>query len=185
MNHKSLLLLPAALLSGVATADTVPPDQALGKARSFFQQSVRTRGQQSAQTLTLAHTAQADGETHFYVFNNPGGGYVIVGGDDVAQDVLAYSESGSFALDQLSPATRWWLGQYQSQIHSAIVAERQGAPAQSTGTRASDWAEVKPLLGALSGIRWCHTMHTFRAVARYRISSSSIVPAAWLRPQHR
>lgn len=151
MNYKSLLLLPAALLSGVAMADTVTPEQALGKARSFFQQSVRTRGQQAAQALTLAHTAQADGETHFYVFNNPGGGYVIVGGDDVAQDVLAYSESGSFAFDQLSPATRWWLGQYQNQIHSAIVAERQGAPAQSTGTRASDWAEVKPLLG---GIEW-------------------------------
>lgn len=149
MNHKPLLLLPAVLLSGAAMADTVTPEQALGKANRFFQQSVNTRGQ--AQSLTLAHTAQADGETYYYVFNNPAGGYVIVGGDDVAHDVLAYSESGTFDLDQLSPATRWWLGQYQNQIHSAIAAERQGMATRGAATRAEDWAEVKPLLG---GIAW-------------------------------
>lgn len=148
---KKFLFSSLMLLSGAAMADTVSPEQALGKALSFFQQPVRTRGQQAAQSLTLAHTAQADGETYYYVFNNPAGGYVIVGGDDVAHDVLAYSESGSFDYDQLSPATRWWLGQYQNQIHSAIAAERQGLATRGAATLAEVWTEVKPLLG---GIAW-------------------------------
>ena len=148
---KKLLFSSLMLLSGAAMAETVSPEQALGKALSFFQQPVHTRGQQAAQSLTLAHTAQADGETYYYVFNNPAGGYVIVGGDDVAHDVLAYSESGSFDPDQLSPATRWWLGQYQSQIHQAVAAERQGVSTRSAATRAEEWPEVKPLLG---GIEW-------------------------------
>ena len=151
---KKFLFSSLMLLSGTAMADTVSPEQALGKATRFFQQSVNTRGQ--AQSLTLAHTAQADDETYFYVFNNPAGGYVIVGGDDVAHDVLAYSESGSFDYDQLSPATRWWLGQYQNQIHSAIVAEHQGMAAQNEATRALplNRTEIKPLLG---GIAWNQT----------------------------
>lgn len=146
---KKFLFSSLMLLSGAAMADTVSPEQALGKANRFFQQSVNTRGQ--AQSLTLAHTAQADDEIYFYVFNNPAGGYVIVGGDDVAHDVLAYSESGTFDYDQLSPANRWWLGQYQNQIHSAIAAERLGMATRAAATRAEDWAEVKPLLG---GIAW-------------------------------
>ena len=151
---KKFLFSSLMLLSGAVMADTVSPEQALGKATRFFQQSVNTRGQ--AQSLTLAHTAETDGETYFYVFNNPAGGYVIVGGDDVAHDVLAYSESGSFDYNQLSPATRWWLGQYQNQIHSAIVAEHQGMAAQNEATRALplNRTEIKPLLG---GIAWNQT----------------------------
>ena len=151
---KKFLFSSLMLLSAAAMADSVSPEQALSKANRFFQQSENTRGQ--AQSLILAHTAQADDETYFYVFNNPAGGYVIVGGDDVAHDVLAYSESGSFDYDQLSPATRWWLGQYQNQIHSAIAAERQGMAAQNEATRALalNRTEIKPLLG---GIAWNQT----------------------------
>lgn len=148
MNRNTLIILPAALLSGIAMAETVSPEQALDKARCFFQQPARLPGRQATtRSLTLAHTAQANGETYFYVFNNPTGGYVIVGGDDVARDILAYSESGTFDYDQLAPAARWWLGQYQSQIHSAIAAERRGIPAYSADTLAESWPEVKPLLG--------------------------------------
>ena len=151
MNRKSLLLLPAALLGSVAMAETVTPEQALDKALGFFQQPARARGQQAAQSLTLAHTAQADGETFFYVFNNPNGGYVIISGDDVAHDVLAYSESGTFDIDNLAPATRWWLSQYQGQIHHAISAERQGMTMQRAEAADEAWPEVLPLLG---GIEW-------------------------------
>ena len=145
---KKLLSLFLCLASTSAVlADTVSLEEAQGKAQAFFGQNALTR----SLSLSLAYTAQADGETYFYVFNSPAGGYVIVGGDDVAHDVLAYSESGTFDLDQLSPATRWWLGQYQNQIHSAITAERQGMATRGAATRAEGWAEVKPLLG---GIAW-------------------------------
>lgn len=150
MNRIASILLPAALLSSAAMAETVSPEQALDKALSFYRHPAHARSQMasSGRSLTLAHTAQADGETYFYAFNNPAGGYVIVGGDDVARDVLAYSPSGTFRYDQLCPAMRWWLGQYQSQIHAAIVAERQGRTARRASTRAAEsWAEIQPLLG--------------------------------------
>lgn len=148
---KKLLFSSLMLLSGAAMAETVSPEQALGKALSFFQQPVHTRGQQAAQSLTLAHTAQADGETYYYVFNNPAGGYVIVGGDDVAHDVLAYSETGAFDAAQLPPAMQWWLSQYEQQIHCAIASGSKPETQIKTATRASERKNIEPLLG---GTQW-------------------------------
>ena len=68
MNRIASILLPAALLSSAAMAETVSPEQALDKALSFYRHPAHARSQQtsSGRSLTLAHTAQADGETYFY-----------------------------------------------------------------------------------------------------------------------
>lgn len=147
MNKHSLLLLPAMLLSSAAMAETVSPEQALDKALQFLQQPARARGQQ-APSLTLTHTAAANGETYYYVFNNAAGGYVIVGGDDVAYDVLAYGEGGTFDADQLPPAMTWLLGLYERQIHSVIVSDRQGTTMRRAAARTESEPEIEPLLGA-------------------------------------
>ena len=134
-----------------ALADTVSLEEAQGKAQAFFGLNALTR----SQSLSLAYTAEADGETYYYVFNNAAGGYVIVGGDDVAHDVLAYGETGSFDAAQLPPAMQWWLGQYEKQIHRAIASGRKPAAQRKAATRASERKVIEPLLG---GIQWGQRM---------------------------
>lgn len=146
MNKKSLFLLPAALLSGVVMADTVSPDEALDKALHFLQSPAQAHGQSSQAKLTLAHTAAANGETYYYVFNNSAGGYVIVAGDDAAHDVLAYGESGKFVYDELPPAMKWFLGEYEHQIHNAIHAVKSNKGIRKAPAEAEVLPEVKPLL---------------------------------------
>lgn len=87
-----------------------------------------------------------------YVFNHADGGFVIVGGDQAAAEILGYSEEGSFQYDQLPPQMQWWLGQYDKEISHAIRGIKEGtlkfdtnaaqhAPAAKT--------DVSPLLGAM------------------------------------
>lgn len=150
---KRLFLLPVMLIGSAAMAETVSPDQALDKAMRFLQMPARTQNAQAAApVLTLAHTAAADGETYYYVFNNAAGGYVIVGGDDVACDVLAYGETEPFDLGKLPPAMKWWLGQYEHQIHRAIQEVKDNTALRHAARRTADQLPaIEPLLG---GIMW-------------------------------
>lgn len=144
---KLLLFIPVSL-----QAQTIEVGDAQNKAQHFFESlSPMTRSSQPEVKLNLAYTSKSGDETYFYVFNNANGGYVIMGGDETAKEVLGYSENGTFDADQLSPAIRWWLNQYQSQISTAIAAKRKDITANSVSTRAEEWPEVKPLLG---GIEW-------------------------------
>lgn len=148
---KGILLLLAMHISICSMAKTISQEEALSKALRFVQPAAMARGISKAEApqLTLAYTAAEGDETYYYVFNNANGGYVIVGGDDVAHDVLAYGETGSFDATQLPPAMKWWLGQYEKQIHRAIVSGNQ--PAARYATRASEREDIEPLLG---GIKW-------------------------------
>lgn len=150
MKKQSLLLLPAMLLSSAAMAETVSPEQALDKALQYLQQPARARGHQ-APSLSLAHTAAAKGETYYYVFNNAAGGYIIMGGDDAAYDVLAYSDHGTFDADAMPPAMKWLLGQYEHQIHSVIAANHKGTTMRRAAARTLDFPEIEPMLG---GTEW-------------------------------
>ncbi len=150
---KRYLLLPIMLIGSASMAETITPDQALERALRFVQKPTRAQSSQaSAPALTLAHTAAAEGETYYYVFNNAAGGYVIVGGDDVACDVLAYGETGQFDYEKLPPAMKWWLAQYEHQIHRAIQAVKDNSAMRHAARRtAEQLPAVEPLLG---GIMW-------------------------------
>ena len=69
-------------------------------------------------SLTLSHTvSNADGNL-LYVFNRgDSNGYVIVAGDDaVSNQVLGYSDDGSFDFDNIPPAMRGWMNGYACEI---------------------------------------------------------------------
>lgn len=128
MKSQLLLTLPLLLLSTSAFAQTVSEGEALDKALNFLQssQSRRARGQQSSPQLTLAHKSAQHDETYYYVFNNQAGGFIIIGGDEVAQDVLGYADSGTFDYDQLPASMKWFLSCYDHQISSAIQQVKAG-----------------------------------------------------------
>ncbi|MBQ6652721.1 MAG: C10 family peptidase [Prevotella sp.] len=67
----------------------------------------------------LRFAADAGGEQpSYYIFNNAqtGKGFVIVSGDDSTDEILGYSDSGSFNPDSIPANLNWWLQCYDEQI---------------------------------------------------------------------
>lgn len=130
MNYlKSLFLSAILMLAGASsmTGQTVSPDDAKTKAMAFMKKSGKMKAASTnAQSLSLAYTSQKDGETYYYVFNNGRNGFVIVSGDEVAQEILGYSCEGSFDYDQLPDNMKWFLSYYDLQISSAIKQVKEG-----------------------------------------------------------
>ncbi|MBQ5776585.1 MAG: C10 family peptidase, partial [Bacteroidaceae bacterium] len=100
-------------------------------------------------SLTLSHTvSNADGNL-LYVFNRgDSNGYVIVAGDDaVSNQVLGYSDDGSFDFDNIPPAMRGWMNGYACEIaqYRAMAAADAIVPYRTTFDK-----DVAPLTQA----RW-------------------------------
>ena len=114
-----------------AFGQQVSVESALAKAMEFkkelnenadFQSfnSIRKKLKGASQ-MTLAYTAAQNDEVHFYVFNNPGGGWVMVSGDEaVDTEILAYNYEGSFVYENAPENLKYWLNKYEREISSAI-----------------------------------------------------------------
>lgn len=122
---KQLLILAMVLLAGSVFAQQVGMDEARQRAMSFLQsqRAKKVQGQNgqiaSTSDVKLAYVSKrkADQKVCFYVFNQANdGGFVIVGGDESAKDILGYSYNGSFDYDNAPENFKWWLSQYEKQI---------------------------------------------------------------------
>lgn len=134
-SFKTSALLAAAMLTGTMAiqAQTVSLADAQSKALSFINQSHKARSHSGnpEQSLSLAYTSQMGDETYYYVFNNGQNGYIIVGGDEVANEILGYSESGTFDYDKLPDNMKWFLSCYDQQISFAIQQVKSGVISSS------------------------------------------------------
>ena len=114
----------ALLLSATLFAAPRTLEQAAEIAAQFTnsqpQLSRMHKAPRKAANMRLAHKAlQNNSETAaFYVFNQEGNnGFVIVSADDrTADEVLGYSENGSFNFENINPNFRWWLSRYVEEI---------------------------------------------------------------------
>ena len=62
----------------------------------------------STKTISKSATIKEDGQDLMYVFNYEGGGFVIVGSTRNYYPILAYSDKGSFELqDDMGPVDVW------------------------------------------------------------------------------
>lgn len=135
----TLLLLMAALL---ATADPVSKQQALKQANAFLQ----TRGLEVAgEPHRAPGQASTDDHQPLYVFNTNGNhGFVIIAGDDRAETLLGYTETGSYDEENLPDNFRSWLEQTAMDINSLPNSEKmQGA---SQPLRVAAHAAISPLI---------------------------------------
>ena len=121
-NKLSWLALCAAIaLTAVnVQAENVSPAAARQIAANFVKQAAPSRTAQSANQLRIAHieasTASAEANA-FYVFNvGDNDGFVIIAGDDRANQVLGYSDHGSLNWDLLPDNMKAWLGIYRKEI---------------------------------------------------------------------
>lgn len=140
------------MLAPSLLAQTIGVEDAQNKALQFLQGQSQTRAAQQEVQLKLAYTSKSGDETYYYVFNNSAGGYVIMGGDEAAKEVLGYGETGSFDYERIPDNMRWWLSQYDAHISQAIREVRVGANkvAHQVQTRA-ERAEIPVILTSTWG----------------------------------
>ena len=110
-------------------AQQIAEKDALWRAQKFLTSSHRSGGKGApavAPTMELAYVGKQDDEVHFYVFNSASigekGGFVIVGGDETARDILGYSTHGKFNYDSIPDNVRYWLLMYDEQISQGIAS---------------------------------------------------------------
>lgn len=130
------LTLLLTMIVGSISAQTVSEQAAAAKANKFLRQGVHKAKGKSADenTMRLAHKAEKNGETFYYIFNDVQyGGFVIVAGDERATDILGYSVSGNVDFDNAPDNFKWWMKQYEEQIHAAIQQDLQPSVRTSNG----------------------------------------------------
>lgn len=156
---KILIVLQLLLVFNSTMAQQVSESEAKVKAMNFFSNGANRlparkgvkRKAPAVSNVELAYTSKKDGKTCFYVYNNgTDGGFVIVGGDEVAQEILAYVPQGHFDYDKAPDNVKWWLGQYEQEISSAkkFTAQRQqkSAPRRVTSTAHDLFSDIPDLI---------------------------------------
>lgn len=123
--RKSLLSFLLLMLCMIcAVANPVTPEQAQQKAKAFLAK----RGMAASATLDLAYQGKQQAHQNgapaknacYYVFNNGhNAGFVIVAGDDCAEDVLGYATDGSFDADNIPDNMQAFLQGYAEEIAAA------------------------------------------------------------------
>lgn len=137
MYRKSLLLALGLLMLTVLRLSAAPVDsrQALAAARQFLTSQGKTATIQAAPMRAPRRAVQsAEAASYYYVFNTEGSrGYVIISGDDRTEQVLGYTDSGTFSEATASAPLLGLLAQYRAEIDALgsggqTVVEAEPAP---------------------------------------------------------
>ena len=144
----NFLVLSLALAGNTVMAQEVSVDAAKNRALDFLSNqtagSKRAKGTKSLD-VTLAYTSKSADKTCFYVFNaGEDDGFVIIGGDEAAREILGYCDHGSFDYETAPANFKWWLGQYTEQIAHAEKAGVTGARRAKAETNRPNIANLIP-----------------------------------------
>ena len=121
MRTKHIIIAGLALFTWATTQAAQVSENA---ARSIAAQFMQQHGMGTiAPSAPLMAPKQGDAEATpaatpaYYVFNaQPGRGFVIVSGDSRTEQVLGYSDKGSFDLNHVPEGVQCWLNQYAAEI---------------------------------------------------------------------
>lgn len=107
------------VMTTMAMAEDVTPEQALEQARNFVQKreatgSRKVRRAPGATAPKLTMTARK--VSGLYVFNIADGGFVVVSGDDRTTPILGFSDSGNLDPEQMPENMKAWLQGYADEI---------------------------------------------------------------------
>ena len=148
MNISSILktgLMAALALAAVnVNADNIDVNQARSIAGKFVQQNRAGKFMApTASAIQLTHTEASNVEGNaYYVFNIEGGGWVIVAGDDIAKEVLAYGTEGSLDMNAMPENMKGFLNMLKGQIETAQAYKGKTVPVKAIKLSAA----VGPLL---------------------------------------
>ena len=134
------------------SADPITRQQALQQASRFLEGRTGSRlltPVDNGRKLAPRNKNAATGHDLYYVFNRGAGeGYIIISGDDLAEPVICYSESGEFDYTQIAPAMRYMLDGHAREVEfiSAHAEEIKATPRRALKTH--------PAVGILCTSRW-------------------------------
>ena len=168
----NFLVLSLALAGNTVMAQEVSVDVAKNRALDFLSNqtvgSKRAKGTKSLD-VTLAYTSKSADKTCFYVFNaGEDEGFVIIGGDEAAREILGYCDHGSFDYETAPANFKWWLSQYTEQIARAEIAGVTGARRAKAATNRTNinplipvkWSQEEPYNNKIVGISADNTEST-------------------------
>lgn len=139
MKNKILFsLLSLAFASNLAAAP-ITPEQALARMESSGMRHAKAISSPELRSVEYGN----DGVPSIYIYTYSGSdGFMLLSADDAVPALLGYSETNSFAIDDMSADMRWWLDLYSAQITDARGLE----PYKARATRADSWAPIQPML---------------------------------------
>lgn len=145
----TFLALLSALTVNATMAQEVSIEKAHGRALAFLKSQTdgakRVKGADVAPQVSLAYTSKSADKTCFYVFNaGEDEGFVIIGGDEAAREILGYCDHGSFDYETAPANFKWWLSQYTEQIARAEKAGVTGARRVKAATNRADIPSLIP-----------------------------------------
>ena len=153
------LFLAVAVMAGQRT-----PEQAAEIAAQFTNQQPQLRrmhaSERQAANLKLAHKALQNNsqDAAFYVFNQEGNnGFIIISADDrTAEDVLGYTDKGSFDADHINPNLAFWLSRYTEEITGLQTLDESELASIRKARKATKVTAITPLLKNAAGkeITW-------------------------------
>ena len=154
------------------SAQQISREVAAQKASAF----VNKDNSQVKQMLTLAYKADkaatpfsSKDDAYLYVFNKGfNQGFVVVSGDERTNDILGYSNEGSFDPNNLPPSLKYFLEEYEQQIKYMQKNNIQPAPRRASKTDLgylikTKWDQGNPYNYYLSG---CYTGCVATAMAQ-------------------
>ncbi len=134
MKKFSIIALFLALVLDCAAAE-VSPERALAVAERFL-----GGGTRSGISLTQVKQSgvRSASDPAYYVFNNAGGGFVIISAIEAARPVLGYSNEGKFSFDATMPANlAEWMEDYRTQIE-----QRRRSGVAATAEEVARWDDI-------------------------------------------
>ena len=141
MKRTLFVALIMGLVSGLVQAAPVSESAARVIAAQFM--AKKQLGNISTATPRMLR-GKATNQPALYVFNTEkaGCGWVIVSGDDRTQQVLGYSDSGTYDENNIPENMQWWLSQYVEEIASLDDSDNSGLPV--LGSLESDQHSAMP-----------------------------------------
>lgn len=136
----------------IISAQEISQDEALAVAKSFISQTLISKGKRVSSkfpSLTLAYkaTLNVNEPSELYVFNkNNDEGFVIVSGDVRANQILGYSDEGSFNYNNLPENVKSWIAGYVDQINYLRTNNIRNANVRAVKLNRT----VSPLLGSIA-----------------------------------
>lgn len=133
------------MMAAGAQAAPVLPQQALKAAESFAASHGRT-----LQPIARKAPGVAAGEASpYYIFNaKDGRGFVVIAGDDRAESVLGYTDSGEFDYATAPENLKSWLAFYADEMARLDKAEAASRPAKGAPDvmRRASFAPIEPMV---------------------------------------
>ena len=146
---KKILLFAALLLmvSPMAIGANVDASAARASAERFMLNHSSSRFTATVSGIQLAHAemnTKLAATPVYYIFNSSNG-FVIIAGDDRAQEILAYGD-GNYDVNAMPENMKFWLGTYKDQIE--YLQAHPGLEVEKTALKTTRTATIEPMLEA-------------------------------------